>query len=177
MNADEGQGNAYMPEIRVTEAGSEDVAAIASFFWAAWRTSGPDAPGWAGASEEVIAELTTSEAIQARVGGPDRRMFLAWEESRVVGFAATRTEDEETVELVGIIVLQDMLGHGIGTPLLEGAVQSATETGFRRLSVKTEATNERALGFYRSRGFTDSRVLVEDVEGTSMELAELIRTL
>ena len=164
-------------EIRVAEASGADVGAIASFFWEAWRSSGPDAPGWAGSSEEVIAELTTPEAIHERIGGPERRMFLAWDQNRVVAFAATRSEDEETVELVGIIVLQDMLGHGIGTPLLESAVQWAIETGFQRMSVKTETTNERALGFYRSRGFVDSRMLVEDVEGTAMELSELIRTL
>ena len=165
------------PEIRVAEASATDVEAFASFFWEAWRSSGPDAPGWAGASEAVIAGLTTPEAIRERIGGPERRMFLAWDENRVVAFAATRSEDEETVELVGIIVLQDMLGHGIGTPLLEGAVQWATEAGFRQMSVKTEATKERAQGFYRSRGFIDSRVLIEDVEGTAMELSELIRTL
>ncbi|NQV07892.1 GNAT family N-acetyltransferase [bacterium] len=163
--------------IRVTEAGDGHVDAIASFFWEAWRSSGPDAPGWAGASEEVIAELTTSEAIRERIGGPERRMFLAWEGNRVVAFAATRSEDAEAVELVGIIVLQDMMGHGIETPLLESAARWAVEAGFRRMSVKTEATNDRALGFYRSRGFIDSRMLVEDVEGTAMELSELIRTL
>ncbi len=161
----------------VTEADSEDVAAIAAFFWEAWRGAGPDAPGWAGASEEVIGELTTVDAIQARVGGPDRRMFLAWSGSRVVAFAATRTEDDRTVELVGIVVLQDMLGRGVGTPLLESAVHSATQEGFERMLVKTEATNERALGFYRSRGFGPSRTLTEEVEGTSIELAELIRAL
>jgi len=177
MTANGGQSTADSPGIRVVEAGGADVAAIASFFWAAWRTSGPDAPGWAGASEDVIAELTTPEAIWARIGGPERRMFLAWDESRVVAFAATRSEDEETVELVGIIVLQDMLGHGIGTPLLQSAVEWAAEAGFRRMLVKTEATNERALGFYRSRGFTDSRMLVEDVEGAPIELSELTRTL
>jgi len=129
------------PEIRVAEANGADVESIASFFWEAWSSSGPDAPGWAGASEEVIAELTTPEAIRERIGGPERRMFLAWDENRVVAFAATRSEDEKTVELVGIIVLQDMLGHGIGTPPLESAVQWATEAGFERMSVKTEANN------------------------------------
>jgi GNAT superfamily N-acetyltransferase len=161
----------------VAEASDSDVAAIAAFFWAAWRTSGPNAAGWAGASEGVIAELTAPDAIQARIGGPDRRMFLAWADDRVVGFAATRTEHEDCAELAGIIVREDMLGCGIGTPLLEAAVQSATQAGLRRLLVRTEVTNERALQFYRSRGFTDSRIVVEDVEGAPMKLVELVRTL
>jgi GNAT superfamily N-acetyltransferase len=162
---------------RIAEASDSDVAAIAAFFWAAWRTSGPNAPGWAGASEDVIAELTAPDAIRARIGGPDRRMFLAWADDRVVGFAATRAEHEECAELAGIIVLEDMLGHGIGTPLLEAAVQSATRAGLRRLLVRTEVTNERALRFYRSRGFADSQMIVENVEGARLELVELVRTL
>jgi ribosomal protein S18 acetylase RimI-like enzyme len=161
----------------IAEAGDSDVAAIASFLWAAWHTSGLDAPGWAGASEDVLTELTAPDAIQARIGGPNRRLFLAWANGRVVGFAATRTEHGDSAELAGVIVLEDMLGHGIGTSLLEAAVRSATQAGFRSLLVRTEVTNERALRFYRSRGFTDSRTVVEDVEGTPMRLVQLTRTL
>ncbi len=68
-------------EVLVTEATQDDVAAFAAFFWEAWREAGPDAPGFAGATDDVITELTTPEAIRQRIGGPERRMFLAWETS------------------------------------------------------------------------------------------------
>jgi GNAT superfamily N-acetyltransferase len=170
-------GDAGDDAVRVAEAAAADAAAISAFFWDAWRLAGPEAPGWAGASEEAIAELTAPEAILARIGGPERRMFLAWVGERVVGFAATRVHDQEHVELAGIVVSGDALGRGTGSLLLGAVVQWAQGEGFRRLSVKTEATNQRALGFYRSHGFADIRPVVEDVEGNPIELVELERRL
>jgi hypothetical protein len=81
----------------VREAFEVDVDAFAEFFVAAWRQSGPDAPGFVGATDEVIAELTTRDAVRERIGGPDRRMFLAWADDCVVGFAATKRINVDTV--------------------------------------------------------------------------------
>ena len=169
---------AQPPDLTITEATTADIDTIAEFFWAAWRSTGPEAPGWAGASEEVMAEITDPNLIRSRIGGPDRRMFLAWVEDRVVGFAATRVlEAADTVELAGIVVLEEMAGRGIGTPLVDAAAAAAARAGAGEMLVKTETTNERALGFYRSRGFVDRGTSVEHVEGTSVEVAELVRAL
>jgi len=166
------------PDFRIAEASESDLPAIATFFWEGWRSSGPGAPGWAGATEAVMSELTATEVLRARIGGPDRRMFLAWMEDRVVGFAATRVlEAADTVELAGIVVLEEMAGRGIGTPLVDAAAAAAARAGAGEMLVKTETTNERALGFYRSRGFVDRGTSVEHVEGTSVEVAELVRAL
>ena len=43
--------------IRVVEAGEPDVPAISSLFWRMWDEAGPDAPGFSGATEEVIEEI------------------------------------------------------------------------------------------------------------------------
>jgi GNAT superfamily N-acetyltransferase len=166
-----------MVEVRVVEAGEAHLDAIAAFFWEAWRMAGPDAPGWAGASEEVMDELAAPEALRARIGGPEHRMFLALEGDEVIAFAATRRRNEESVELAGIVVRQDRLGHGVGTPLLEEAVSAVTAAGFGTMVVRTEADNERALGFYRARGFDPGDLLVEEVEGISVEVRELVRAL
>ena len=163
--------------VRVTEATDADVPAIAAFFRTAWRASGPDAPGWAGASDEVMAQITAPEAIAARVGGPERRMFLAWEAGRVVGFAATRVQDPETVELAGIVVLPEAIGTGVGTPLLEAAEKSGRSGGATRMTVRTEADNERALGFYRSKGFRATGDVVEQVEGIEVTVTVLEHTM
>lgn len=164
-------------EVLVTEAAYDDVGAFASFFWTAWRQAGPDAPGFAGASDEVIAELTTTEAIQQRIGGPERRMFLAWEDQRVVGFAATKRIDADTVELAGIIVLEDASGMGVGTQLVEGAVLAAGNEGYRTMIVRTEIGNLRAQTFYEGLMFTLVGRGVEHVEGSGVEVWELTRTI
>jgi ribosomal protein S18 acetylase RimI-like enzyme len=161
----------------VTEATTDDAEAISTFFWDAWREAGPDAPGWAGASPEVVAEIASPESIAARVGGPARRMFLAWHDDRVVGFAATRRIDDDSIELAGVIVLASLTGRGVGTPLVEAAVRAATSLGYTRMLVSTEADNERALGFYEARGFARTGTETRDVEGVEIDLAMLERSL
>jgi len=163
--------------ISVTEATDADVAAFAKFFREAWKQAGPDAPGFVGASDQVIAELTTPEAVRERIGGPERRMFLAWEEERVVGFAATKRVDEGTVELAGIIVLQAMSGRGVGTSLVEEAVGAMRAEGYRSMIVRTETVNDRARAFYEARRFAVTGSTAEQVEGATVEVWELTRDL
>ncbi len=163
--------------IRVSEADVSDVPEVAEFFWSAWRAAGPGAPGWAGADETAIAELTAPGVLAERIGGPGRWMFLGWDDERVVGFSALRSLDEDSVELAGIVVMGDRLGRGVGSLLLDAAVEAAAASGFRRVLVRTEVTNERALAFYRRHGFGDDRPVVEDVDGARVELIELVRGL
>jgi ribosomal protein S18 acetylase RimI-like enzyme len=163
--------------IHVVEAGAADVDAIGTLFWRMWDEAGPDAPGFAGATEEVIAEIAQPDAIRARIGGPERHMFVAYIEDSAVGFAATRTIDTEQVELAGIVVLQSMLGHGIGTPLVAAAVAAARERGFERMSVSTEVDNQRAIGFYEARGFEIVGESTADVDGVAVAVSNLERRL
>jgi len=163
--------------ITVTEATPDDAGAFAAFFWEAWQQAGPEAPGFAGASDEVIRTLTTRAAIVERLGGPDRRLFLAWVGQRVVGFSATTRIDDGSVELAGIIVLQSMIGIGVGTALVTETVASCRREGYRRMVVKTESDNDRALIFYEAKDFTRSRETSEDVDGTPVTVWELERSL
>jgi ribosomal protein S18 acetylase RimI-like enzyme len=161
----------------IIEATESDTAAFARFFLAAWREAGPKAPGFAGATEEVIAELTTVEAVRARVGGPDRRMFLAWHARRVVGFAATKRICDDSVELSGIIVLESQAGLGIGTALVEAGMAAARQDGYREMIVKTETTNARARTFYERTGFHAVGVESEQVGADLVEVSRLSRLL
>jgi len=144
---------------------------------AAWRQSGPDAPGFAGASDEVIAELATPDAIRERIGGPDRRMFLAWENGRVVGFAAAKRVDTDSVELAGIIVLPSCTGRGVGAELVNEALRSARSESYRSVIVRTETTNDSARAFYEALGFVLERSTIEHVDDISVEVWELSRDL
>lgn len=163
--------------IGIREAGAADVAAIGSFFLEMWRQSGPDAPGFTGATEEIIAEIAAPDAIRARIGGPDRRMFLAYEGDSVVGFAATRVIDDNEIELAGVIVLHSMIGRGVGTPLVEAAIESARSSGQQIMKVSTETDNDRALRFYGARGFQVCGESIEDVEDTPVAVVQLERSL
>ncbi|MFH1103406.1 MAG: GNAT family N-acetyltransferase [Actinomycetota bacterium] len=164
-----------MPDPSIAEATPGDVDDLRAFFWEAWAQAGPDAPGWAGADDEVMGELTAPDAILARLGGPDRRMFLTRRDGRVAGFAATRRIDPATVELAGVIVLQSLIGQGVGSGLVDGAIAGAVGDGYRQVVVRTEADNDRARAFYRRHGFVEVAGAVEAVEGVGAVLVELRR--
>jgi ribosomal protein S18 acetylase RimI-like enzyme len=138
-----------------------------------WDEAGPDAPGFAGATEDVIAEIAQPEAIRARIGGPDRRMFIAYREDTAVGFAATKALGGNEVELAGIVVLQSMVGTGVGTLLVEIAVRTSRDLGYSKMTVSTEVDNERALAFYESRGFRQTGDSTAEVEGAEYAVSNL----
>ncbi len=139
--------------VEVAEALEGDADDFAAFLGEAWREAGPGAPGFAGATDDVVEELMHRDAILARIGAPARRMFLARRGGRVVGFAATKGIDDGVAELAGVIVLRPHAGGGIGTMLVEAARDRARADGYRRMRVSTEESNDRARRFYEARGF------------------------
>jgi len=159
--------------LKVIRATLSEAGMLAAFIWKAWKRAGPDAFGWTGATEEGIRDLADRKTLEAIIGRPHSWIFIAVDGSNAVGFCASRKLDEETAELAGIVVLQDMLGRGIGTELLEAAKQSALQEGFKRIVVKTEASNERAIAFYERRGFALVRDLEENVREIRARLKEL----
>jgi ribosomal protein S18 acetylase RimI-like enzyme len=171
-----------MPEagsgsVRVAEASISDVPSIHSFILAAWREAGPTAWGWTGATEASVQELASPERLSRLISNPNIKIFLAKDDQRIVGFAASRKQSETTVELSGMIVSERLTGKGIGTVLMTAALQAASVAGFADIIVKTETFNERAIGFYEANGFRKAAFSKEVVEGKSIDLVILRRGL
>ncbi len=70
-----------------------------------------------------------------------------------------------------------MTGRRIGTGLCRIAIETARREGYRRMRVRTEVDNERALGFYKSQGFKPIRSLTETVGDTEVVVTELVLDL
>jgi ribosomal protein S18 acetylase RimI-like enzyme len=104
-------------------------------------------------------------------------MFLAWENGRVVGFAAAKRVDTDSVELAGIIVLPSCTGRGVGAELVNEALRSARSESYRSVIVRTETTNDSARAFYEALGFVLERSTIEHVDDISVEVWELSRDL
>lgn len=119
--------------------------------------------------------LAAPESLRRQVGSADGRIFLARDSDAIVGFAATRRMDDDSAELAGIIVLQGQLGCGIGSGLLAAAVDAAHRDGYRRIVVRTEVDNERALAFYKTKGFVAVRRMPDP--SVPVEVWELVRGL
>jgi putative acetyltransferase len=59
-------------------------------------------------------------------------------------------------------VRPEFMGQGVGSALLDHAVDRARRAGFDRLTLDCFEKNEKALAFYRARGFTVVRAYVAD---------------
>jgi ribosomal protein S18 acetylase RimI-like enzyme len=163
--------------VEFRKAREEDLAAVSSFVKEAWRQAGPGAVGWSGTTDEDIAEISSLAFLGDLSKNPDQDFFIARDEEGVVGMAINKKVDEGTIELTGIIVLQDHLGRGFGTGLAMMAEGAAMRRGAKRIIVKTEARNLRALAFYRSRGFVKVRTGSQMVGKVKVRLAWLKREL
>lgn len=163
--------------MEIREATQGDIESLTSFFFRAWREAGPGALGWTGASEERIEHIGSHDFLSSLMDRDDVRIFLAWEGGFVVGFASSTRVDEDAVELSGIVVLGSRAGKGIGSELLESAIEAAKSDGFSTMFVKTESFNDRAIQFYRRKGFKQKDTMMEEIEGVNVELLVLERAI
>ena len=159
-------GSVIFPTVR-------DVKAIREFFLEAWRQAGPQALGWAGATESNIQEISSEGFISSLLSKTGTKVLVFSQDGRIVGIAVNRKMDESTVELAGIIVQREATGKGIGTALLKSAIASAKELGFLSMHVKTETNNQNAISFYRKNGFTELGTGEEDVDGKTVKVMNL----
>jgi RimJ/RimL family protein N-acetyltransferase len=84
--------------------------------------------------------------------------IVAVQGSRVIGHLNVSREDSPAtrhVASLGMSVVADRRGMGIGTALLEQCVRWAKEVGVEKLALSVYPDNERAIGLYRKFGFTE----------------------
>lgn len=98
-------------------------------------------------------------------------LLVAFDGERMIGAANVRADREERTEHVGevgICILQEYWGLGIGTYLLEETLFWAENTGvIRRLELRVQVRNKRAVHLYKKMGF--------DIEATLQRGAKTIR--
>jgi ribosomal protein S18 acetylase RimI-like enzyme len=154
----------------VSKLAASDIPQLKSFLREAWRLAGPSALGWTGGTDENIAEIASESFLQGFIRNPNLKVFISKTGENVIGFCAVRKIDDQLLELAGIIVRQDHLGKGIGTDLFEMARKEAIASGFTTMLVKTESNNDRALSFFRSKGFVEEEQVAEEISGIKVNL-------
>ncbi len=163
--------------MEIVEATVADAERLQTFIRKAWTEAGPGAPGFSGATEETINEISSQEFHRNRLLDSRVRIFAAQFGKEFVGFASTREIDKRTLELSGIMVLEATSGKGVGTRLIEAVKSSASKRDYREILVKTEADNQRAINLYKRTGFNQTSETTEDVEGTLVKLMTLRLTI
>ena len=163
--------------IRVSEARNEDIEEISCFLLKSWREVGQGALGWTGATEEKIKHISSTDFLSNLIEDRDNRFFIAWIGDEVVGFSLNKKINDFDVELSGIVVRESVTGKGIGSMLIESSIEAAKEDGYESMVVKTEAYNQRSIGFYEKHGFVLAEKGVEKVDETPIDVAILNKSL
>jgi ribosomal protein S18 acetylase RimI-like enzyme len=98
-----------------------------------------------------------AESARALSRGRRRdRFYVACRGPRIVGLSMLRGWDEgHDVPRFGVLVDRDQRGCGIGSRLLDHAIEQARALGSPRVELSVYASNSLAHGLYLRRGFVE----------------------
>lgn len=98
-----------------------------------------------------------------------RRSLVLEEGGRLLGTSSvglSRWPDYPGLgEVVSLYLLPEYIGRGYGGPLLEAAVETLAEQGFRDVLLWVLEENRRARRFYEKHGFRSAGVFMEQETG------------
>lgn len=160
-----------MSAVSLRPADPEDAEAIRAVSEAAWEAAHEPIVGSEAVAEYLDAHYSL-DALRERIAREGVHCLVAVDDG-IVGYllADATAHDGGTAGLVRLYVHPARWGEGIGSRLLERLEETLDAD---RLRLGVMAPNERAVGFYRSRGFERVDAVHDDeldVEALVMEKA------
>lgn len=102
------------------------------------------------------------DSIMQRALGGDVRVDLALDpEGKPVGYCVSSVDRLQTGEIESIFVTPQFRRHGVGTALINKALDWLAVKDAKRNIVSVAVGNEEAFGFYERFGFYPRRTLLE----------------
>ena len=145
-----------MPQIVVRPARGDESAAIAQVHDACWRDTYTGMVPDAVIAGSRLADREALWAVLLRLPAVARCAYVAEDARRIVGCAWGGPEESGDLvyraELLGLYLLRDYRGRGLGRALLGAAIGSLRAQGYPNLLLWALADNTAARGFYRALG-------------------------
>jgi GNAT superfamily N-acetyltransferase len=107
-----------------------------------------------------------SRALSMIIGNPELgRIFVCEMDGEIQGmvmllFTVSTFLGQKVALLEDMVVAPACRGKGVGTRLIDHAVDFACREGFGRITLLTDKDNDAAQQFYRSKGFLRSEMVV-----------------
>lgn len=161
----------------IEKATPHDAPGLAAFLHVAWEEAGPEGLGFAGATDEMVAELADLGSLTSILEDRDTGVWIARRAGTVVAFAAAEAPAGPAAELSGIVVHRMHRSRGLGGELADRAIAWAAGRGAGHVFVRTEPHNDTAIGFYESHGFARVGLAEERVGGELLTVLELRKEL
>jgi GNAT superfamily N-acetyltransferase len=115
----------------------------------------------------VPERAVVTEFLRRRLSNPDREVLVAEADGAVVAVVdVTLAEDPGSIIRpiptadIGISVLEDWRGRGVGHALMAAAEAAALARGARRIILDMSSANIDALRFYHSLGYAEYGLLL-----------------
>ena len=96
--------------------------------------------------------LNTSKFIEI-INDSNRVLWVAEEDSRILGFCLLHLLSESKIELSKIYLLPECHGKGVASLLMEKALRYAKNVGAKVVTLSVFHGNNRAISFYKKYGF------------------------
>lgn len=149
-----------MPEtFHIRVATISDLRAVAEVHSKAVRTAYPEVlPSEIFDPEFVAPEKMEKEFRKLLEGfGPRDTLLKAVADNKVIGICAcgedTELQEEETGYLQRVYVDPEWWGRGVGSALVDHAMELLAEHGFRKAALQVLENNRKAREFYEKRGW------------------------
>ncbi len=153
--------NNEKPKIEVVEAELDDVRGISAVQEETWLATYPNEEHGI-TREDILAEnFYSAERVGSRrevIGNPNSlaKFWVAKDGATVVGYCSAE-RSEECNKIRSLYVLPNFHGQGIGTRLIEQALQYSDKTKPTKLTVAVY--NDNAISFYEKFGFKKGNLL------------------
>ncbi|EME8186280.1 N-acetyltransferase family protein [Enterococcus faecium] len=126
-------------------------------------------------AELLLPPETLSEELSYIYESNNNLLLLAINEGTIVGTASVKADSQfrlSHVGEVGISILQEYWGMGLGTLMLEEIINWVKEMGVLfRLELDVQVRNERAVHLYQKMGFQIEAVMLR---GARTDLGEFL---
>lgn len=140
-------------QLHVRAAQPEDAATLLAVF----RRAADESDGLTRGSDEIASTVDEYSAFLAKCAASPTDLFIVAElAGRQIGFARLTGSILKRFRheaMLGIAVLREAWGHGVGAALVRGLLGWADANAVVRVALEVAATNERAIRLYQSHGF------------------------
>lgn len=141
--------------IRVSPATSADIPALCELLTLLFSEESDFTPSPAKQAkglEQILAQAERGQILVLRDGNAVIGMAnLVFTISTACGGKAAMLED--------VVVHPDRRGDGLGSTLLESAIETARSAGCLRITLLTDRANDGAIRFYQRHGFALSEMI------------------
>jgi len=110
--------------------------------------------------EAYLKDAFTNEQLIKELKHPHSSFYFIYSDDNLAGYLKINTQDAQSesmgtnfMEIERIYILNHYQGYGLGSELLDFALETAKEENIDKIWLGVWEKNENAIGFYEKRGF------------------------